>query len=247
MVQLEPENPTHHVKLADIYKQQKLIDKAMGEYKVIAEMMLAKGHADEAAQVYLKALDVNANDMAFLTEAVLGLRDGGHVGPAARLLAAAVEKNPQAERVAALAGMRDKTGVHTAASLGVAPVVAPPLPPPAPPAPAARFEAPPPRVEPPPAFREVSLPPLPGPESSTWNEPLGSLDSGAMPPIELDFDLPPARPSREPAPPPAFAPPPSAPDSHRRARRASRASASTTSSCSISTPTRRCRRSSVRR
>ena len=46
MAQLEPENPTHHVKLADIYKQQKLIDKAMGEYRIIAEMMLAKGHAD---------------------------------------------------------------------------------------------------------------------------------------------------------------------------------------------------------
>ena len=211
MAQLEPENPTHHVKLADIYKQQKLIDKAMGEYKIIAEMMLAKGHADEAAQVYLKALDVNANDMAFLTEAVLGLRDGGHVGPAARLLAAAVEKNPQAERVAALAGMRDKTGVHTAASLGVAPAVAPPPPPPpAPPAPPARFEPPSPRVEPPPAFREVSLPPLPGPESSTWNEPFGAVDSGAMPPIELDFDMPPAAAAPEPAPPPAFAPPPSA-------------------------------------
>ena len=205
MVQLEPENPTHHVKLADIYKQQKLIDKAMGEYKVIAEMMLAKGHADEAAQVYLKALDVNANDMAFLTEAVLGLRDGGHIGPAARLLTAAVEKNPQAERVAALAGMRDKTGVHAPPS-GARPS---PLAASAPPPSIAALPEPP-RIEPPPAFREVELPPLPGPESSTWNQPLGGDDSPAMPPIELDFELPvpEIEPAPEPEPPRPSGPPP---------------------------------------
>jgi len=40
MAQLEPENPTYHVKLAEIYHQQQLIEKAMGEYRVIAELMM---------------------------------------------------------------------------------------------------------------------------------------------------------------------------------------------------------------
>jgi tetratricopeptide (TPR) repeat protein len=105
LAQLEPENPTYHVKLAEIYQAQKLIEKALGEYRTIAEMMIAAGHAQEAAQVYERALDLDSGNIPFITEAVLKLREAGLVGAAARLLSVAVERNPQAERVARLVGM----------------------------------------------------------------------------------------------------------------------------------------------
>ncbi|MEO8504106.1 MAG: tetratricopeptide repeat protein [Acidobacteriota bacterium] len=223
MVELEPENPTHHVKLADIYRQQKLVDKAMGEYKIIAEMMLSKGHAEEAAQVYLKALDVNANDMAFLTEAVLGLRDAGHNGPAAKLLAAAVEKNPQAERVAALAGLR---GSGKAVAPAATPVELPPLevvpPPPAfEPEPVEEFSWHSPELTPAseapsfeaeafaPAVEEIAAPEpprrLPREDSFAGIDEEFVLDLDSDEPLPTEFRPPVAPP--EPAPPPVAAAP----------------------------------------
>jgi len=104
MAELEPENPTYHVKLAELYQQQKLFEKAMTEHRIIAELMLAAGHPMEAAQVYERALDIDAGNIAFVTDAVLKLREMGSNAAAARFLAAAIERNPQAERVARLVG-----------------------------------------------------------------------------------------------------------------------------------------------
>ena len=39
MAELEPENPSHHVKLAELFVKQKLPDKALGEYRIIAQTM----------------------------------------------------------------------------------------------------------------------------------------------------------------------------------------------------------------
>ena len=104
MAEVEPENPTYHVKLAELYHQQKLTEKAMGEYRVIAELMLEHGHAQEAEKVYERALDVDAGNVPFITDAVLKLREGGYNAAAARFLAFAIERNPEAERVARLVG-----------------------------------------------------------------------------------------------------------------------------------------------
>jgi len=38
MADLEPNNPSYHVKLAEIYQRQQLIEKAVSEYRVIAEI-----------------------------------------------------------------------------------------------------------------------------------------------------------------------------------------------------------------
>jgi len=59
MAQVEPNNPTYHVKLAEIFQQQQLVEKALGEYRVIAEMMIAHGRSQDAAQVYERALDIS--------------------------------------------------------------------------------------------------------------------------------------------------------------------------------------------
>ena len=74
----------------------------MGEHRIIADLMLAQGHAEEAGRVLVRALDVNAQDIPFFTAAVLALRDAGHPAEAQRLLAAAVERNPLAERINAV-------------------------------------------------------------------------------------------------------------------------------------------------
>src|SRR5687768_9273085 len=131
MALLEPDNPSHHAKLAELYQKGGLIEKAMGEYRLIAELMLRHGKVDEATKVYQRALSVSSTDLAFITDAVLGLRQAGHTGSAARLLAAAIEKNPQAEKIAQLAGLRREQISPTASTATFAiPVEAPPEPPP---------------------------------------------------------------------------------------------------------------------
>ncbi len=129
MAELEPDNPLHHVKLAELYQQQRLVDKAMTEYRIIADLLLSQGHGEEASRVLVRALDVNAADLQFFTGAVLALRDAGHAEEAERLLAAAVERNPLAERISA-----------ALASRPAAAPAAPAAPPPAIAAPAAEEE-----------------------------------------------------------------------------------------------------------
>jgi tetratricopeptide (TPR) repeat protein len=104
MAELEPNNPTYHVKLAELYQQQKLIEKAMGEYRIIAELMIDHGHPQEAAQVYERALAIDSSNLAFITDAALKLKEAAGAAVAAHFLATAVERNPQAAQVSRLVG-----------------------------------------------------------------------------------------------------------------------------------------------
>jgi tetratricopeptide (TPR) repeat protein len=170
LVSLEPNDPSHHAKLAEIYQRQRLHDKAIEEYKTIAELMLSHGHAEQAAQVYERALDIASEDIAFITDAVLKLKEAGSTTAAARLLSVAIERNPKAERVARLVGGERPTG-----DTGVfaRPVLTPPpaeLPKPAAPAP----QAP---VVPPPAAKAAE------------EDPLGDFPAGVF---ELEVDDSPA-------------------------------------------------------
>jgi tetratricopeptide (TPR) repeat protein len=119
MVQLEPENPTYHVKLAEIYQQQQLIEKAMGEYRIIAELMIQHGRPQEAAQVYERALDIDSQNLGFIEDAVHNLRQADHAAGADHFLAAAVERNPQAEQIARK--LRESRPVAAAPDLQVEP------------------------------------------------------------------------------------------------------------------------------
>jgi pilus assembly protein FimV len=100
MVILEPENPSYHVKLAEIYQQQKLFEKAMNEYRVIAELMIQHGRSQDAAQVYERALGIDAKNLRFIWDAVEALRAAGDNASAAHFLTVAVERNPEAEEIA---------------------------------------------------------------------------------------------------------------------------------------------------
>ncbi|HEV8630595.1 MAG TPA: tetratricopeptide repeat protein, partial [Thermoanaerobaculia bacterium] len=146
MAELEPDNPSHHLKLAELFQQGQLWEKALRSYRTIAELMLQHGRVDEAVRVYQRAIEVHSDDLGFITDAVMGIKDAGHTGAAARLLASAVARNPQAEKVARLAGLRQASGDPRET-----------LPPPraAAPAPAAPTRPSPPRpAPPPPAPRE---------------------------------------------------------------------------------------------
>ena len=97
MTTLEPEDPAHHAKLAELYLQRSLTDKAMVEFRTIADIMLDHGHGNDAVQVLERALDVDSSDLGFIEEYLGKLRAEGEVAGAARFLAQAIERNPAAE------------------------------------------------------------------------------------------------------------------------------------------------------
>jgi tetratricopeptide (TPR) repeat protein len=105
MAELDPDDPTPRVRLAEAYHSLGDRERELKEYRALAELMMRHGRFDDAGQVFARAVAAAPDDLAFITDAVLGLKDAGQPGAAARLLAVAVEKNPQAERIARLAGI----------------------------------------------------------------------------------------------------------------------------------------------
>jgi tetratricopeptide (TPR) repeat protein len=108
MAELEPDDPSHHVKLAELYQEGGQVEEAMGEYRAIAALMLQHDRGNEAARVFARALDVDSGDIGFIADAVLKLKEGGHVAAAAHFLSLAVERNPKAEKVARIAGISER-------------------------------------------------------------------------------------------------------------------------------------------
>jgi tetratricopeptide (TPR) repeat protein len=132
MSELEPENPSHHVKLAELFVKQRLPEKALPEYRIIAQTMLRRGHADEAAQVYMRALDLTAKDLDFIGDAIKALRDADQVAAAARFLTAAIERNPEAEQFSRPSARSPLTRSGSRPAFVEPPPAAPAPPPPAP-------------------------------------------------------------------------------------------------------------------
>ncbi|HYO14573.1 MAG TPA: tetratricopeptide repeat protein, partial [Thermoanaerobaculia bacterium] len=155
MVELEPDNPSYHVRLAEIYQQQQLLEKAVGEYRTIAEMMIRHGRSQEAAQVYERALAIDSGNSGFIKDAATKLRDAGNAAAAVRFLAIAKERNPQAARMAWITGLEEE---KPKAQPEPEPAPAPPPPPQVAPAPVARVAPPQQPVQP------AAPPPPPAPE-----------------------------------------------------------------------------------
>jgi tetratricopeptide (TPR) repeat protein len=105
MVELEPNNPSHRVKLAEHYCEAGMIPEATGQYQLIASFMLQHGRIDEALRVYRGAFALSPTDLGFLTDVVLHLVDGGHPEAANRVLTEAIERNPEAVRVREITGL----------------------------------------------------------------------------------------------------------------------------------------------
>jgi tetratricopeptide (TPR) repeat protein len=132
MADLEPNNPSYHVKLAEIFQSQQLNEKAMNEYRLIAEMMIAHGRSQDAAQVYERALDIDSSSVGFINDAVFKLKESGNAAAAARFLTLAVERNPQAARIGRLAQVAEPVQApvqEKAEERAPRPVAVPPPPP----------------------------------------------------------------------------------------------------------------------
>lgn len=97
LVDLEPTNPTHRLHLAELHQQTDQLPEAMAQFREIAGLMLAHGRIEEATQVCLKALEVAPKELSFLNGILQELRAGGHAKEAERVMAIAIEKNPDAE------------------------------------------------------------------------------------------------------------------------------------------------------
>jgi tetratricopeptide (TPR) repeat protein len=114
MADLEPGDPSPRVRLAELYLSQGLLEETIGEYQRIAELMLDHERVAEATKVYLRALDLDSGDLAFVSEAVMRLREEGHHEAAATVLEAAIERNPEVAKLAER--MREHAEAATAAA-----------------------------------------------------------------------------------------------------------------------------------
>ncbi len=96
LVDLEPTDPSHRLHLAELHQEHDQLPEAMGQFREIAGLMLSHGRIEEATQVCLKALDVAPKELSFLNGILQELRAGGHEEEADRVMAIALEKNPEA-------------------------------------------------------------------------------------------------------------------------------------------------------
>ncbi|MEM6793302.1 MAG: tetratricopeptide repeat protein, partial [Acidobacteriota bacterium] len=99
MSEIEPDNPSHHLKLAELYESQRLTDKALREYQKLVEVMLAAGSVEETIPVYGKAIEFAPDNLDFIRLALGTLHEGGHADAAIKVLERAVELNPGAAEI----------------------------------------------------------------------------------------------------------------------------------------------------
>ncbi|MFQ5348881.1 MAG: tetratricopeptide repeat protein [Thermoanaerobaculia bacterium] len=111
LIELEPDNPSHRLRLADQLRQSERPREAMMQFREIASLFLTHGRADDAVKLYSAALDVDATDLGFITDAAMQLKEAGHPAAAERLLAAAEERNPDAVDLAQLVGLEGEAAV----------------------------------------------------------------------------------------------------------------------------------------
>jgi tetratricopeptide (TPR) repeat protein len=100
LVELEPGNPSHRLRLADQLRQSERPFEAVVQFREIASLFLSHGRADDAVKLYSAALDIDASDLGFVSEAIQQLKDAGHQAAAERLFVGAVERNPAAADLA---------------------------------------------------------------------------------------------------------------------------------------------------
>ncbi|HEX4952416.1 MAG TPA: tetratricopeptide repeat protein [Thermoanaerobaculia bacterium] len=100
MLVLEPTNPSHRARIADLLEQEGRIPEAISEYRRIAEQMLGAGQIEGAVRVYDKAVEIASDDLLLVEEAVEQLRRAGAESAAAKLLATASRRNPAAGALA---------------------------------------------------------------------------------------------------------------------------------------------------
>ncbi|HVS64354.1 MAG TPA: tetratricopeptide repeat protein [Thermoanaerobaculia bacterium] len=95
IVELEPENPGHRLKLADAYRQLGRLDETLRVYLDLGRLMVKHGRADHAVQVYERAIELVPEDVGFVREAVSVLKQAGELDAANALIATAEVVHPE--------------------------------------------------------------------------------------------------------------------------------------------------------
>ena len=101
MVELEPGDPSRRLKLAELHQKRGRLKDALEQYRAISKMMLSGGRIGEASRVCLRALEIDPSDLNFVAGAVEDLKSAGHPEEAERLIAAAIDLNPEAKNLQA--------------------------------------------------------------------------------------------------------------------------------------------------
>lgn len=102
LVELEPENPTGLLRLADLYQEDGRTSQATAAYERIAHAMIERGQVDHAIQAYERALRTEGGNLDFVSQAVLKIRDAGGPDRALDLIERARRFNPAAETLRGL-------------------------------------------------------------------------------------------------------------------------------------------------
>ena len=102
LVELDPENPTGLLRLADLYQEDGRTSQATAAYERIANTMIDRGQVDHAIQAYERALRTEGGNLDFVSQAVLKIRDAGGADRALDLIERAKRFNPAAETLRGL-------------------------------------------------------------------------------------------------------------------------------------------------
>lgn len=101
LVELEPNDPSHRLHLAELLKKQDLNLEAMDQYGAIAELMLEHGKVEDALKVCREAFELDHSNLNFVSSMVSELQRGGFEEAAEGFVEFATERNPEASKVLA--------------------------------------------------------------------------------------------------------------------------------------------------
>ncbi|MGB3563622.1 MAG: hypothetical protein WBC09_11290 [Thermoanaerobaculia bacterium] len=96
IVALLPDDVPRRFRLAGLFERKGWRKAAVAEYGAISSIMVDRGRPEQASEVCLRALEVDAGCLELIGKAVGELKAAGHAEEAEQLLAAAIEKNPKA-------------------------------------------------------------------------------------------------------------------------------------------------------
>ncbi|MGB6365361.1 MAG: tetratricopeptide repeat protein [Thermoanaerobaculia bacterium] len=99
IVELQPNDPSRRLELANLYQQHGRTKEALAQYRGISAVLISHGRAEEARQVCVKALAIDAGNLEFVAEALVDLSSSGHPEEAGLLLEAAIARNPEARHL----------------------------------------------------------------------------------------------------------------------------------------------------
>jgi tetratricopeptide (TPR) repeat protein len=104
IAELDPQSVNVHIKLADLYSQHNQTAEALREYDRVGRMLLKRGLAAEAVQVFRKALKIDAGSVDLAESLVDALIEEADYDNAVQIVQTALESNRENPKLIALQG-----------------------------------------------------------------------------------------------------------------------------------------------